>query len=41
VADVELRCGLLRIWLRAQPGGAVEAAIPPRLIGVEAFALAA
>lgn len=37
----EVRCGLLRITLRDQPGTGVEAAFPPRLQGIEALALAA
>lgn len=41
VADIEVRCGLLRIVLRDSPGSGVEAVIPPRLQGIEALAIAA
>lgn len=41
VAEVEVRCGLLRIILREHPGAGVQTSVPPRLAGVEALALAA
>ena len=41
VVEVEVRCGLLRIILREHPGAGVQTVVPPRLVGVEALALAA
>lgn len=41
VIVVEVRCGLLRIFLREQPSAGVRAAIPPQIHSVDALALAA